>query len=67
MKIEFEDKSYVEFQASQDDQKIIIVIGAKDQMNNLKNIINSVEITRLQLNLLVGSINETQELEFKEV
>jgi tRNA threonylcarbamoyladenosine modification (KEOPS) complex Pcc1 subunit len=44
MKIDFEDKSYIEIKKN-DNGKVIITIQARDFNNNLKKIINSVEIT----------------------
>jgi len=44
MKIEFEDKSYIECKKSSDG-KIIIIISAKDHNNALKKITNAVEIS----------------------
>ena len=57
MKISFEDRSYIEFQKCQDSNNIMIIIMAKDHQNNLKNIINSVEITPEQLKDLVSWTN----------
>lgn len=44
MKITFDDKSYVECRKSND--KIVIIISAKDQNNPLKKITNAVEISK---------------------
>lgn len=55
MKIQFDDKSYIEFQRSSPG-KVLITVLAKDQFNNRKNIINSVEITDDQLQQLISSI-----------
>ena len=57
MKINFDDKSYIEFQKCQDSDNVMIVILAKDHLNNLKNIINSVEVTPEQLKKLIDSIH----------
>lgn len=56
MKIEFEDKSYVEVNKSIEPGKIIITIQAKDAANSLKKISNSVEITSNQWQLLFNSV-----------
>lgn len=56
MKIQFQDRSYIEFQASKSPGHVIITISAKDHLNELKTIANSVEITTEQLKELVGSI-----------
>ena len=45
MKIEFEDKSFIECIMSDTPDKVIITISAKDADNKLKKIINSVEIS----------------------
>lgn len=55
-KIQFEDKSYIEVQKSQEPGKIMITIRANDANNLLKKIINSVEITTEQLQQLVAEI-----------
>lgn len=55
MKIEFEDKSYIELQKS-GSNKVILTVAAKDQFNNRKNIINSVEISTYELEQLINSI-----------
>lgn len=57
MKITFEDKSYLEFTRSKDPNKIIITISAKDHLNALKTIANSVEISTEQLKQLIESVN----------
>lgn len=54
MKIEFEDKSYIEIKKNND--KIFIIISAKDHQNNLKNIINAVELTLEEYNKLISDI-----------
>jgi hypothetical protein len=45
MKIEFEDKSYIECRKSDSPGKIIIAISAKDHENPLKKTTNAVELT----------------------
>ena len=59
MRIDFEDKSYIEFQKCQDSDNIMIIIMAIDHNNKLKNIINSVEISTEQLNMLLESMKST--------
>jgi len=54
MKIEFEDKSYIEIKKNND--KIIIIISAKDHQNDLKKIINAVEITVEEYQKLISDI-----------
>lgn len=56
MKIQFEDKSYIDFQKSAEPGKVIITILAKDQFNDMKNIANSVEITVEELTQLFSSV-----------
>lgn len=56
MKIQFEDKSYIDFQKSSEPDKIIITILAKDQFNDMKNIANSVEISKEELLKLFNSV-----------
>lgn len=56
MKIEFEDKSYIEVNKSIEPGKIIIMIQAKDATNSLKKISNSVEITLAQWQQLINSV-----------
>lgn len=46
MKIEFEDKSFIEFKKEKD--KVVIIIQAKDFNNNFKKITNVVEISMEQ-------------------
>jgi len=54
MKIEFDDKSYIEVTRSNVPGKVIVVIGARDQQNPLKKIINCVEIDENQLKDLIN-------------
>lgn len=46
MKIIFEDKSYVEVRKSDEAGKVLVIIGARDVNNSLKNIVNCVELTK---------------------
>jgi len=55
MKIEFEDKSYIEIIKSPNPNKIIVSISARDHQNSLKKITNTVEITSDQLKELFNS------------
>lgn len=48
MKIQFDDKSYIEAHKSENPGRIIITIAAKDSENPLKKITNSVELTQEQ-------------------
>jgi hypothetical protein len=56
MKIQFDDKSYIECKKSDNPDKIIIIISAKDQLNNLKKITNAVEITKEEFKRLTSDI-----------
>ncbi len=56
MKIEFEDKSYIECHKSDNPGKIVISISAKDHENPLKKITNAVELTTEQFRKLVSDV-----------
>lgn len=56
MKVEFEDKSYLEIKKSSEPGKIVVLIQAKDGNNLLKKITNSVEITTAQWQQLIADI-----------
>ena len=56
MKIDFEDKSYIEIKKSSEPDKVVILIQAKDSENPLKKITNCVEITTTQFRQLVSEI-----------
>jgi nitrate reductase NapAB chaperone NapD len=56
MKIEFEDKSYVEFRKSDNPGKVILIISAKSNENSLKKITNAVEIDLNQFKALISDI-----------
>jgi nitrate reductase NapAB chaperone NapD len=56
LKIDFDDKSYIEVKNSDEPGKVIIIISAKDHLNAQKKIINSVEITKEQFDLLIGDV-----------
>ncbi len=53
MKINFEDKSCVECKKSDNSDKIVIIIQAKDYSNPLKKIVNTVELTKEQFKELI--------------
>lgn len=57
MKIEFDDKSYIEVNKSDNPGKIVIAISAKDHENPLKRITNAVEITTEQFKKLVADVS----------
>lgn len=56
MKIEFEDKSYIECCKSTNPGKILIIISAKDQSNALKKTTNTVEISVEDFKRLISDI-----------
>lgn len=56
MKIIFEDKSYIEARKSDNPDKIIIIISAKDQENPLKKITNAVEISAAEFKQLISDV-----------
>lgn len=54
MKITFDDKSHVECRKSED--KIVIIISARDQDNPRKKITNAVELTADEFQQLISEI-----------
>lgn len=56
MKIQFDDKSFIEAKKT-DDGKILIIIQAKDHENPLKKITNAVELSAEEFKELVSDIN----------
>ena len=56
MKIEFDDKSYVECKKSNNPGKIILIISAKDHDNPLKKITNAVEVEISDFKKLVSEV-----------
>jgi nitrate reductase NapAB chaperone NapD len=56
MKIQFDDKSYVEFRKSDNPGKIMIIISAKDHDNPLKKITNAVEVSAAEFKLLTSDV-----------
>lgn len=57
MRIEFDDKSYVECRKSDQPGKVIISISAKDHENPLKKITNAVELTAEEFKKLVSEVS----------
>jgi hypothetical protein len=55
-KLEFDDQSCIEIKKSSDANKVIISIVAKDAVNTLKKVINSVEISREQWDILIADM-----------
>lgn len=56
MKINFEDKSYLEVKNSEKDGYVTIIIQAKDFENPLKKITNIVEITKQQFDEIIKEL-----------
>lgn len=57
MKIEFNDKSYIECRKSDQPDKIVITISAKDYDNPLKRITNAVELTAEEFKRLLSDVS----------
>lgn len=55
-KIVFEDKSYIQIKKSDEPEKILVIISAKDSQNPLKKIINSIEITEEEFKKLISDV-----------
>jgi len=56
MKIEFEDKGYIEIQNSKNFSKIFISIASRQKDNKLELIVNTVELDKKQFESLVSSV-----------
>ena len=56
MKIVFDDKSYVMCYMSDEPGKVVIVISASDKADNLRKIINSVELTLEEFKKLISDV-----------
>lgn len=56
MKITFDDKSYIEVRKSDNPDKMIVIISAKDHDNSLKKITNAVEITTAEFKQLISDV-----------
>lgn len=54
MKIQFNDKSYIDCQKN--GGKIIIIISARDGNDNLKKITNAVELTQEEFKQLISDV-----------
>lgn len=57
MKIQFEDKSYIECRKSDTPGKIIVMISAKDHQNPLMKITNAVELTVEEFKRLISDVS----------
>lgn len=56
MKIEFEDKSYIDSKKSETPGNIVIIISARDHENPLKKITNAVELTTEEFKKLISNV-----------
>jgi nitrate reductase NapAB chaperone NapD len=56
MKIDFSDKSYVEIKKSDNPGKLLIIVQAKDYLNPLKKITNTVELTAEEFKSLISDL-----------
>jgi hypothetical protein len=56
MKIQFNDGSYIECSKSNNPNKIMIIISAKDNENPLKKINNAVEISVEEFKTLISDM-----------
>ena len=56
MKIDFEDKSYIECRKSDNPGKVLIIISARNKDNSLKKTTNAVEIDISEFKLLISDI-----------
>jgi len=56
MKIQFEDNSYVEIKKDANGDDIIIIIQAKDQMNDRKKITNAVKLSVEEFKKLISDV-----------
>jgi len=56
MKIKFEDNSYVEIKKDISGDDILIIIQAKDQMNDRKKITNAVKLSIEEFKKLISDI-----------
>lgn len=56
MRIDFEDRSYIECKKSDNPGKIVLAISAKDHENPLKKITNAVELTVEEFKKLISEV-----------
>lgn len=56
MKIQFADGSFVECKKSENSDKIVLIISAKDYQNPLKRIDNAVELTSEEFRKLISDL-----------
>jgi hypothetical protein len=56
MKIFFDDKSFIECRKSDNPDKILMIIQAKDHENPLKKITNTVEMSIAEFKLLISDM-----------
>jgi len=58
MRIDFEDGSYVEARKSDEAGKILIIISAKDHINQSKKIVNSAEMTADEFKKMISDVSK---------
>lgn len=56
MRLTFDDNSYIEIKKSDEPGKVLIVISAKDHLNQLKKISNAVEVTTDEFKKIISDI-----------
>jgi hypothetical protein len=56
MKIQFDDKSYIEVRRSDNPGKVIVTISARDHNDSMKKITNAVEITTAEFKQLISDV-----------
>jgi hypothetical protein len=56
MKIQFDDKSYIEVRRSDNPGKVVITISARDHTDAMKKITNAVEITTAEFKQLISDV-----------
>lgn len=61
MRIDFEDRSYIETRLSNSPGKIFVIIGSRQEDNKYELVVNSAEITFEQVGMLFSKILEVVE------
>lgn len=56
MRIQFDDKSYIEVRKSDNPGMVVITVSARDASNSLKKITNAVEITTTEFQKLISDV-----------
>lgn len=63
MKIEFEDRGYIEVQNSRDFTKVHVSIASRQKDNKLELVVNTAELDKKQFVVLFNSVLGPQKLE----